>query len=107
MNVRFYLSYDSKITLKSHFCSKDVIILPICTKRCFGHHSISRKLVYRFYFMALFHGFISLPDPMSYDKYKSAKVKWTVPRSALGILFYCRSKGCEFDPGLVPYFCGD
>ena len=26
-NVRFYLSYDIKITLKSHFCWKSVIIL--------------------------------------------------------------------------------
>ena len=27
MNVRFYLSYDIKITLKSHFCRKNIIIL--------------------------------------------------------------------------------
>ena len=27
MNGRFYLSYDIKITLKSHFCRKNVIIL--------------------------------------------------------------------------------
>ena len=20
---------------------------------------------------------------------------------------HCKSRGCEFDPGLVPYFCGD
>ena len=26
-NVRFYLSYDIKIALKSHFCNKNVIIL--------------------------------------------------------------------------------
>ena len=26
-NLRFYLSYDIKITLKSHFCRKNVIIL--------------------------------------------------------------------------------
>ena len=30
MNVRFYLSYDIKITLKSHFCRKNVIILSLC-----------------------------------------------------------------------------
>ena len=28
-NVRFYLSYDIKITLKSHFCCKNVIILSL------------------------------------------------------------------------------
>ena len=27
MNVRFYLSYDIKITLKFHFCCKNVIIV--------------------------------------------------------------------------------
>ena len=26
-NTRFYLSYDIKITLKSHFCRKNVIII--------------------------------------------------------------------------------
>ena len=37
----------------------------------------------------------------------------TEPRSAVGnVSGYrcesdCRSRGCEFDPGLVPYFCGD
>ena len=31
-NVRFYLSYDIKITLKSYFCRKNVITLTfICT----------------------------------------------------------------------------
>ena len=29
-NVIFYLSYDVKITLKSHFCHKNVIILSLC-----------------------------------------------------------------------------
>ena len=29
MNVRFYLSYDIKITLKSHFYSKNVIIVSL------------------------------------------------------------------------------
>ena len=33
-NVIFYLSYDIKITLKSHFCRKYVIILSLCTQRC-------------------------------------------------------------------------
>ena len=30
-NVRFYLSYDIKITLKSNFCRKNVITLSLCT----------------------------------------------------------------------------
>ena len=29
-NVRFYLSYDIKITLKSHFCCENVKILSLC-----------------------------------------------------------------------------
>ena len=33
MNVRFYLSYDIKITLKSHFWRINVIILSLCTLR--------------------------------------------------------------------------
>ena len=37
-NVRFYLSYDFKITLKSHFCRKNVILLSLCTQRCYGRH---------------------------------------------------------------------
>ena len=41
MNVRFYLSYDIKITLKSHFCSKNIIFLSLCTQRCHGRHNIS------------------------------------------------------------------
>ena len=30
-NVSFYLSFDIKITLKSHFLRKNVIILSSCT----------------------------------------------------------------------------
>ena len=36
--VRFYLSKDIKITLKSHFCRKNGIILSICTQRCYERH---------------------------------------------------------------------
>ena len=43
-HVLFYLSYD-KITSKSHFCHKNVIILSLCTKRCYGRHNVSRKSV--------------------------------------------------------------
>ena len=31
----------------------------------------------------------------------------TGPCSAVGSKSDCRSRGCEFDPGPVPYFCGD
>ena len=44
-NVRFYLSYDIKITLKSHSCRKIVIILSLCTQRCYGRHNVSRKSI--------------------------------------------------------------
>ena len=35
--------HDIKITLKSHFCRKNVIIL--CPQRCYGRHNNSRKSV--------------------------------------------------------------
>ena len=38
---RLFLSYDIKITLKSHFCRKNVIILSICTQNCYGRHKVS------------------------------------------------------------------
>ena len=44
-NVRFYLSYDIRITLKSHFCRENVIILSLCTQRCYGRHNVSRQLI--------------------------------------------------------------
>ena len=44
-NVRFYLSYGIKITLKSHFCRKYVILLSLCTQRCYGRHNVSRKSI--------------------------------------------------------------
>ena len=33
---------DIKITLKSHFCRKNVIILSLYTQRCYGRHNVSR-----------------------------------------------------------------
>ena len=33
-------------TLKSHFCSKNVIILSLCTQRCYGSHNVSRKSIH-------------------------------------------------------------
>ena len=63
MNVRFYLSYDNKITLKSHFCSKNIIILSLCMQCCYGNHNLSSKS------SILVHGVISLPEATSYDKF--------------------------------------
>ena len=33
------------ITLKYHFCCKNVIILSLCTQRCYGRHNVSRKSI--------------------------------------------------------------
>ena len=32
-------------TLKSHICRKNVIILSLCTQRCYGRHNVSRKSI--------------------------------------------------------------
>ena len=45
IDVRFYLSYDIKITLKSHFWCKNVIILSLHTQHYYGRHNDSRKSV--------------------------------------------------------------
>ena len=60
------LSYDIKITLKSHFCRKNVIILSLCTQRCYGRHNLSTSSL-----SILLHGIISLLDVTSYDKVAS------------------------------------
>ena len=39
------LSYGIKITLKSHFCRKNVILLSLCTQRCYGRHNVSGKSI--------------------------------------------------------------
>ena len=43
--VKFYLSYGIMITLKSHFWRKGVIILLVCTQRCYGRHKVSHKSI--------------------------------------------------------------
>ena len=53
--VRFYLSYDITITLKSYFWRKNVIILSLCTQRCSGRYRVSRKSVNHKWFI----GFIA------------------------------------------------
>ena len=45
MNVRFYLSYDIKNTLKSHFWRKNVTISSLCTQRWYGRQNVSHKSV--------------------------------------------------------------
>ena len=40
-----FLSFDIKITLKSHFCRKNVIILSLCIQQCYGCHNVSRTSV--------------------------------------------------------------
>ena len=66
MNVRFYLSYDIKITLKTHFCPKTVIIVSLCTQRCYGRHVTFPETSA---LSILLHGVISLPVATSYDKH--------------------------------------
>ena len=37
--------YHMTNTLKSHFWHKNVIILSLCTQRCYGRHNVSRKSI--------------------------------------------------------------
>ena len=46
-NTGARMSDDIKITLKSHFCRRKVIILSLCMQRCYGRHNVSRKSVNR------------------------------------------------------------
>ena len=45
----FYHMTFNKITLKSHFCRKNVITLSLCTQRYNGRHNVSRKSVNHYY----------------------------------------------------------
>ena len=47
--------YHMTNTLKSEFWRKNVIILSLCTQRCYGRQIYKPLVVYRFYCMALFH----------------------------------------------------
>ena len=58
--------YHMTNTLTFHFWRKNVIILSLCTHRCYGHHNVSRKSFSGL--SILLHGVISLPDATSYDK---------------------------------------
>ena len=61
--------YHMTNTLKSHFWRKNVIILPLCTQRCYGRHNVSRKSKTTSGLQILLHSVISLPCATSYDKY--------------------------------------
>ena len=62
--------YHMTNTLESHFWRKNVIILSLCTQRCYGRHNVSRKSITTSGLQILLHGVISLPDATSYDKYR-------------------------------------
>ena len=62
------LSNDIKITSKSHFWRKNVILLSLCTGRCYGRHYVPNNLQTIIGLSILMLGVISLPDASSYDK---------------------------------------
>ena len=37
--------YHMTNTLKSHFWRKNVILLSLCTQRCYGRHNVSRQSI--------------------------------------------------------------
>ena len=43
--------YHMTHTLKSHFWRKNVIILSLCTQRCYGRHNVSRKSINHWWFI--------------------------------------------------------
>ena len=59
--------YHMTNTLKYDFWRKNVIILSLCTQRCYGRHDVSRKSIN--HLSILSHCVISLPDATSYDNY--------------------------------------
>ena len=48
-NTRARMLDSIKITLKSHFWCKKVIIASLCTQRCYGRHNCKPHVVYRLY----------------------------------------------------------
>ena len=82
MNVRFYLSYDIKITLK--FWRKNVIILSLHTQRCYGRHKVALDVITSG-LSILLHGVISLPDMTSCDKRIYFKCKIVFPNPSIYI----------------------
>ena len=39
--------YHMTFSLKSHFWRKNVIILSLCTQRCYGCHNVSRNMTFQ------------------------------------------------------------
>ena len=67
-NDRFYLSYDIKNTLKSHFWRKQrYVMVSICTKRCYGRHFVSRKSISHLWFTDFIAWRYFTSDATSYD----------------------------------------
>ena len=56
------------ITLKSHFCHKNVIILSLCTQQNYGRHYVSEKSVNHLWFISFIAWSYLLPDSTPYDK---------------------------------------
>ena len=75
MNVRFYLSYDVKITLKSHFCCKNVIICHYVSNVVMDIITFPENLSTTSGLSILRHGVISLPGGMSYDTLNYLAIK--------------------------------
>ena len=45
--------YHMTNTLKSHFWRKNLIILSLCTQRCYGRHTVSRKSINQYSCMGI------------------------------------------------------
>ena len=39
----YHMTLRLHCTLKSHFLRKNVIILSLCTQRCYGRHNVSQN----------------------------------------------------------------
>ena len=60
--------YHMTNILKSNFWRKNVIILSLCTQRCYGRLTFPVNQQTTSGLSILLHGVISLPDATSYDK---------------------------------------
>ena len=68
-NVKFYLSYDSKTTLKSCFCVKTLRFCYIYMQHFYSHQYMTLpKSVSHWWFIDIILLSISLPEALSYDK---------------------------------------
>ena len=77
MNVRFILSYNIKITLKSHFCRKNVITFSLCTQVVMDVITFPKNRLTTSGLQILLHGVISLRDATSYDNNNFTMVRLT------------------------------